>query len=79
MYTDSKTHTIINHLSVYKSVHFWTKNAHIYTVKKVSDFPIPSSLTKLSLDGNNLFPAREGLVSDIPAGDRNIAYLFYSV
>jgi hypothetical protein len=39
------------------------------------------SLTKLSLGGNNdviykLFPPREGLVSDIPAGDGNIEKLF---
>jgi len=37
------------------------------------------SLTKLSLGGNNdvihkLFLPRESLVSDIPAGDGNIAY-----
>jgi hypothetical protein len=32
-------------------------------VKKVCDFPVP----------------REGLVSDIPAGDEKIANLFYSV
>ncbi len=37
-----------------------------YTVKKVSDFPVPS----------RVFPARESLVSDIPAGDRKIANLF---
>jgi hypothetical protein len=41
------------------------------------------SLTKLSLGGNNLymtslFPLRESLVSDIPAGDGNIEKLFYS-
>jgi hypothetical protein len=39
------------------------------------------SLTKLYLGGNNdviykLFPPRESLVSDIPAGDRNIEKLF---
>jgi hypothetical protein len=39
------------------------------------------SLTKLSLGGNNdviykLFPPRECLVSDIPAGDGNIEKLF---
>jgi hypothetical protein len=39
------------------------------------------SLTKLSLGGNNdviyeLFPARESLVSDIPAGDGKIVNLF---
>ncbi len=40
------------------------------------------SLTKLSLAGNNLitiFPARESLVSYIPAGDGKIANLFYNV
>jgi hypothetical protein len=35
-----------------------------------------------SLGGNNiikLFPPRESLVSDIPAGDGNIANLFFTV
>ncbi len=41
-----------------------------YTVKKVGDFPV--QITKL-------LPARESLVSDIPAGDGKIANLFYSV
>ncbi len=37
-----------------------------YTVKKVTDFPVPSrDVTKLSLARNNLI----GLVSDIPAGE----------
>jgi hypothetical protein len=40
------------------------------------------SLSKLSLCENNdviykLFPPRESLVSDIPAGDGNIGNLFY--
>jgi hypothetical protein len=59
----------------------------IYTVKKgFSIFPFPAgmSFTKLSLGGNNdviykLFPPRESLVSDIPAGDGNIEKHFYSV
>jgi hypothetical protein len=43
--------------------------------------PAGMSLTKLFLGGNNdviykLFPARESLVSDIPAGDGKIANLF---
>ncbi len=43
-----------------------------YTVKKVCGFPV-LSLTKLSLAGNNLIiPARESLVSDVPAGDGKI-------
>jgi hypothetical protein len=42
------------------------------------------SLIKFSLGGNNsymksLFPPREGLASDIPAGDGNIEKLFYGV
>ncbi len=38
------------------------------------------SLTTLSLAGKiQLFPPRESLVSDIPAGDRKIGNLFYSV
>ncbi len=44
-------------------------------------FPAGMPLTKLSLIGNNdviykLFPPRESLVSDIPAGDGNIEKLF---
>jgi hypothetical protein len=61
-----------------------------YTVKKVSDFPgmsltklsLAMSLTDLSLASKTvtkLFPTRESLVSDIPAGDGKIANLFYSV
>jgi hypothetical protein len=58
-----------------------------YTVKKAFRYsrpqPAPAgmSLAKLSLGGNNLymtslFPPRESLVSDIPAGDGNIKKLF---
>jgi hypothetical protein len=55
----------------------------IHRKKSFSIFPSPAgmSLTKLSLGGNNdiiykLFPPRESLVSDIPAGDGNIEKLF---
>jgi hypothetical protein len=54
----------------------------LYTVKKVSIFPsLPGmSPTKLSLAGDNLIiPGQRNLVSDIPAGDRKIINLFYSV
>jgi hypothetical protein len=51
-----------------------------------SIFPSPTvmSLTNLSLGGNNLymtslFPPRESLVSDIPAGEGNIEKLVYGV
>ncbi len=49
------------------------------TVKKVSGFPVPSrDVTDKTLPGREfeLFPARESLVSDIPAGDGKIANLF---
>jgi hypothetical protein len=49
-------------------------------------FPSPAriALTKLSLGGNNdvkykLFPPKESLVSDIPAGNRNIEKPFFAV
>jgi hypothetical protein len=50
-----------------------------YTVKKVSGFPVPSRDVKLFLARNyciNLFPARENLVSDTPAGDGKTDNLF---
>jgi hypothetical protein len=55
----------------------------IHCKKWVVIFPLPAgmTLTKLSLAGNNqnIFTARENLVSDIPPGDGKIATLFYSV
>ncbi len=58
----------------------------IHRKKSFSIFLSPAgmSLTKLSLGGNidvihKLFPPRESLVSDIPAGDGNIEKLFYGV
>jgi hypothetical protein len=49
-----------------------------YTVKKASNFPDPSQdVTNQTLP--KLFPARESLASDIPAGDGKITHLFYSV
>jgi hypothetical protein len=57
--------------------------ASSYTVKKLSDIPVPSRhvTTKLSLAGNNdviykLFLPRESLVSDIAAGDGKLDNLF---
>ncbi len=55
-----------------------------YTVKKLFDIPVPSrdaTYQTLPIGGNNLyitslFPPRESLVSDIPAGDGNIGKLF---
>jgi hypothetical protein len=52
--------------------------------KRLSFFSSPAwmSLTKPTLAGNivkKLFPARVGLVSDIPAGEGKNNYLFYSV
>ncbi len=51
----------------------------MYTVKKVIDFPAPSRYVTYQTFPAKLFPARECLVSDIPAGDGKIANLFYSV
>jgi hypothetical protein len=59
-----------------------TLQEYKYTVKKFNDFPIPSrdvTITKLSVARNNLIiPGQKSVVSDIPAGDRKIANLFYS-
>jgi hypothetical protein len=58
----------------------------IYCKKSFSIFPFQDgmSLTKLSLGGNNdviykLFPPRESLVRDIPAGSGNIEKLIFTV
>jgi hypothetical protein len=54
-----------------------------YTVKKVSVFPSPAGMSPTqTLPGPGIvkiFPARDSLVSDIPAGDGKIMNLFYSV
>ncbi len=51
----------------------------VHCKKRLTIFPSQAgmSLTKASLAGNNLVIPE--LVSDIPAGDRKIANLFYSV
>jgi hypothetical protein len=50
------------------------------TVKNVSDIPVPSrdvTYQTLPWEGKiKLFPHRESLVSDIPAGDGNVANIF---
>ncbi len=58
----------------------------LHCKKRFVIFPFPAgmSLTKLCLGGNNdviykLFPPRESLVSDIPAGDGKIVNLFFTV
>ncbi len=54
----------------------------VITVKKVSDFPFPNRQTGMHLPKSpcpgiiKLFPARESLVSDIPAGDGKIIRVF---
>jgi len=60
----------------------WFKQ-FLHCEKRLASFPSPAgmSLTTLSLGRNidviyKLFPARESVVSDIPAGDGNIANLF---
>jgi hypothetical protein len=54
----------------------------IYTIKKgIFSSSAGVSLTKLSLAGNvkKIFPFRESLVSDIPAGDEKIVNFFIGV
>ncbi len=55
-----------------------TKELHCK--KKASDIPVPSrdvTYQNSPLAGQfNFFPARQSSVSDIPAGDRNVAELF---
>ncbi len=58
----------------------------VHRKKKVREFPVPSRdvTTKLSLGGNNdviteLFLPLGSLVSDVPAGDGKLVYLFYGV
>ncbi len=52
----------------------------VHCKKRLAVCPSPAgiSLTKLSLAGNfyKLFPSRESLVNDIPAGDGKTAVLF---
>jgi len=51
-----------------------------YTSKKnLRDSWIFLDQTFLGLELGTLFPVRESLVSDIPAGDGNIAKLFFTV
>jgi hypothetical protein len=54
-----------------------------YTVKKVNDFPVPRrDVTDQTIPWPEIikfFPARENLVSDIPAGDGKSINFFYSV
>jgi hypothetical protein len=63
---------------------YYSINFSFHKIKLIFPSPAGMSLTKLSLGGNNdgiykLFPPRERLVSDIPAGDGNIEKLFYGV
>jgi hypothetical protein len=55
-------------------------NRNIHCKKKVSDFSVPSlDVNNQTLPGRELctvFPDRESLVSDIPAGDGKITNLF---
>jgi len=53
-------------------------NMH-YTVKKNYEIPRFFDQAFQGLGLGQLFPARESSVSDIPAGDGNIAKLFFTV
>jgi len=52
------------------------KDFLLYTVKKIYEIPDFFDQTFLGLEEGTLFTARGNLVSDIPAGDGNIAKLF---
>ncbi len=72
-----------SHVLYVKLVQIHVLNVRLHRKKYFSIFPSPAgmSVTKLSLGGNNdviykLFPPKESLVSDIPAGDGNIEKLF---
>jgi hypothetical protein len=66
-------------MSYCQSVDIFLSNVHCK--KRLAILPSPAgiqSLTKLSLGGiNKSFPPRESLISDIPAGDGNVANFFY--
>ncbi len=54
----------------------------IHCEKRLAIFqsPVGMSITKLSLAGNTkVFPARESLVSDLPAGYAKTVNLFFTV
>ncbi len=61
---------------------YYLQISWLHTVKKVSNIPVPSQDVTYSIPDSpwagkiKLFPPRESLVSDIPAGDGNAANLF---
>ncbi len=57
---------------------------YLHCKKRFSFFPSPAGMSRTELSQSRagiikLFPARENLVSDIPAGDGKNDNLFYSV
>ncbi len=79
-----RTTTAISHLdnrnaSLHTEEVYFT-HCTLYTVKRVSHFPIPSrDVTDQTLSGREktkLFPPRKSLISDIPAGDGKTANSF---
>ena len=68
-------------MSVLRSVSESAQAVHCKKMLMIFPSPAGMSLTKLSLGGNydviyKLFPSRDSLVSDIPAGDGKMANLF---
>ncbi len=57
-------------LRIITSYDNWSPRKHMHRKKRLATFPSQA---------HSPFPARESLESDIPAGDGNVANLFYSV
>jgi hypothetical protein len=82
----SKEEEVVKYRLRFKTDQYPASFFLIHHKKIFSIFPSPdgTSLTKLSLGGNNdvifkLFLPRKSLESDISAGDENIEKLFYGV
>jgi hypothetical protein len=48
----------------------------VHCKKRLATFPSPAAMSLTAPWARILFPARESLVSDIPAGDGNVCNLF---
>jgi len=79
MYGSSETATL---MSILKSQHCYARYNYVADMKlhctnNLRDSWICFDQTFLRLELGNLFPARESLESDIPAGDGNTAKSFF--
>jgi hypothetical protein len=78
-------HLAVRRADALQKVQFFFLSLTVKQSFSINPFPAAGmSTTKLSLGGNilymtSLFPPRESLVSNIPAGDGNIEKFFYGV